>query len=68
MSQTDTILKLLRKAGNKGVPNYDFPKHHILKYSSRITDLRKQGFNIYCERVLLRNGRWSGVYRYYLGE
>lgn len=68
MSQESTILKLLRKAGNKGVPNYVFPRHRILKYSSRITDLRQEGHDIYCERDYLPNGRASNVFRYYLNE
>lgn len=68
MSQESTILKLLRKAGSKGVPNYVFPANRILKYSSRITDLRNDGYNIYCERVFLPNGRATNVYRYYLDE
>jgi hypothetical protein len=66
LSQNEKILKLLTKAGNKGVPNYDFPKHKILRYSSRITELRKEGYNIYTERQKLPNGRATGVFRYYL--
>ena len=68
ISQTSAILKLLRKAGNKGVPNYAFPAHRILKYSSRISELRQDGYNIYCERVVLPNGRSTNTYRYYLQE
>lgn len=59
---------MLRKAGNKGVENYKFPAARILKYSSRIADLRKSGYNIYCERVVLRNGTITNVYKYYLDE
>ena len=68
MSQEERILKLLRKAGNKGVANYDFPRHRILRYSARIGDLRAEGFNIYCERERLPNGRATNVFRYYLNE
>jgi hypothetical protein len=67
ISQHATILKLLKKAGNKGVPNYVFPQHRILKYSSRITELRQEGHTIYCEREWIK-GRATGVYRYYLGD
>lgn len=67
LSQTSTILKLLRKAGNKGVANHIFPANKILKYSSRITELREQGYNIYCERQYYK-GRATGVYLYYLNE
>ena len=68
LSQEERLLKMLRAAGNKGVPNYEFPKNQILRYSARIGDLRNDGHNIYCEREYLPNGRASGVFRYYLNE
>lgn len=68
MSQTTKILKMLRKAKNKGVPNYRFPEKRILRYSARIGDLRNEGYNIYCERLLLPNGKATNVFNYYLNE
>lgn len=68
MSQTSTILKMLRKAGKRGVPNYKFPQKNCLRYSARIGELRAQGYNIYCERVVLPNGRATGVFNYILLE
>lgn len=40
----------------------------ILRYSARIGDLRKQGYDIFCERVVLPNGRSTGVFKYFLIE
>jgi hypothetical protein len=67
ISQEQTIINMLRKAGNKGVENFKFPQRHILKYSSRISDLRNDGVNIYCERQY-RKGRATGVWKYYINE
>lgn len=68
ISQNARILKMLRKAGSKGVPNYKFPAHRILKYNARITDLRHEGYNITCERQYLPNGRATSVFNYMLIE
>lgn len=68
LSQHSLILKMLRKAGRKGVPNYKFPQHRILNYKARLSELRQDGENIYCERQKLKNGRWSNVWQYYLLE
>lgn len=68
LSQEARILKLLRKAGNKGIANYEFPRQRILRYSARIGNLRNDGHNIYCEREYLPNGRATNIYRYYLYE
>lgn len=68
MSQEQRIIKMLRKAGNRGIANYEFPKHRILRLSARLGELRKQGYNIYCERVFLPNGRATNVFKYYLGD
>lgn len=67
LSQHAKILKALKEAGNKGVPNYSFPHMQILKYSSRISELREEGHNIYCERQIL-NGRYTGVWYYFLAD
>lgn len=68
LSQEDRVLKMLRKAGKKGVANYEFPRRGILRYSARIGDLRGYGHNISCERIKLKNGRATNVFRYYLIE
>lgn len=68
LSQEARILKMLRKAGKRGVENYQFPKHRILRLSARLGELRQQGYNIYCERQYLPNGRATSVWKYYLVE
>ena len=68
LSQTDHIIKALRKAGKHGLPNYWFPAHRILRLSARVNDLRADGYNIYVERVKLPNGRATQVWQYYLLE
>lgn len=68
MSQETKILQMLRKAGQHGIPNYRFPEARILRYSARIGDLRKEGWNIIAERQRLSNGRTSNVWRYILIE
>jgi hypothetical protein len=68
MSQSTTIIKELRKAGNKGVTNKAL-SNISLKYSSRIAELRQEGFNIYCERQpFFMSKRLSNTYKYYLNE
>lgn len=67
LSQAEKIIRILKDAGNRGVPNYEFPKQAILRYSARIDELRKDGYNIYCERQVI-NGRSTGVWMYYLTE
>jgi len=66
MSQTSKILKMLEKAGSRGVMNYQFPRNNILRYSARIGELRADGYNIIAERIKLKNGRSTNVYRYVL--
>lgn len=68
LTQQEQVIKLLRKAGSKGVPNYAWYQNRILRPSARIGELRADGFNIYCERERLPNGRATNVFRYYLIE
>lgn len=68
MSQQDQIIKMLRANKKHGVPNYKFPEARILRYSSRIRELRQDGYNITCERQVLPNGRSTGVFIYKLIE
>lgn len=66
LSQADKILKQLREAGSRGVENYKLAEYN-LGYRGRITELRQDGYNIYCERQRI-NGRATGVFIYYLTE
>ena len=66
-SQHTQILKLLR-AYKQGVPNYLFPNRGILNYTARISELRKDGYNIKREQQQLPNGRFTNVFKYYLIE
>ena len=66
MTQIGRVLNELKKAGNKGVTN-----HHLsrlaLKYTSVISELRHDGYDIYCERQrFIFTKRFSNTYRYYL--
>lgn len=65
-SQSSRIIKTLRKNNKFGTTNYDLSRIS-LKYSSRIAELRQEGFNIVAERVF-RKGRWTGTWLYYLVE
>lgn len=67
LTQSGKILKQLREAGNRGVENYKLANYN-LGYRSRITELREDGYNIYCERVKLPNGKSTNVFKYYLTE
>jgi hypothetical protein len=68
MSQNSKIIKELRKAGNKGVTNKQL-SDISLKYSSRIAELRQDGYNIYAERQrFFMSKRLSNTWRYYLIE
>lgn len=68
MGQATTALKLLRKAGKRGVENHVFPRWGILRYSAVIKDLREDGYNILTERKWLPNGRATNTYTYILIE
>lgn len=68
MLQTSRALKMLKKAGNKGIENHVFPRYGILRYSSVISDLRDAGYVISVERKYLKNGRASNIYIYRLVE
>lgn len=67
-SQHSTIIRMLKSAGQTGVPNYKFPQAHILCYSKRISELRRDGHNIRIERDKLPNGRSTNVLRYFLED
>lgn len=66
LDQATRILRAIKKSGSRGVANYELSRIS-LKYSSRITELRKDGHNIYAERQVV-NGRCTGTWKYYLNE
>jgi len=68
MSQTARVLTILRKAGGRGVANYEWPQHRILRVSARIGELRAEGYDILCERDYLPNGRATNVFRHIILE
>lgn len=68
LPQTSRLLKLLWKAGSKGVPNHAFYKHGILRSSARIAELRADGYEIMAVRQYLPNGRATNVWNYVLVE
>ncbi len=65
-TQAGKIINALKAAGTRGVENYKLANYN-LGYRARITDLRQDGYNIYCERQRV-NGRATGVWLYYLRE
>lgn len=68
VGQEAKMIQMLRKAHSHGVANYKFQDQRILCYTKIISNLRKDGFNIVKERVMLPNGRSTGVYKYILIE
>lgn len=66
LTQAGKIIKALKEAGSRGVENYKLANYN-LGYRARITELRKDGYNIYCERQRV-NDRATGVWVYYLNE
>ena len=68
MSQQEQVLKLLREAGQQGVPNFVFFNNRILRASERVRELKADGYNIETSRDKLPNGRSTNVFRYTLIE
>ena len=67
LTQDQKILRALIKADTFGLTNYELSRL-ALKYTSVVSDLRKDGHNIICMREKLSNGRASNTYRYYLSK
>ena len=61
-TQADQILDTIKR--QPGVANHELA-HISLKYSSRIAELRRDGYNIIAKREW-RQGRATGTYRYWL--
>lgn len=64
-TQTGRVLAMLKRAGSRGVFNYELTKIS-LQYTGRIFALRNEGHNILCERQYLKNGRASNTFKYTL--
>ena len=68
-TQISRAYKLLKKAGSRGVTNYQFTNNRLLRYSHYIKKLRDDwDCHITAERIKLKNGRWSNVWVYRLEE
>lgn len=65
-TQTAKILRAIKKSGKRGVENYKLADIS-LNYTRRISELRAEGHNIYCERYHVR-GKWTGTWKYYLNS
>jgi hypothetical protein len=65
LTQGSRVLKAIKSSGNRGVENWKLSRL-ALKYTSVISELRKDGHNIIAERQYLKNGRASNTYRYFL--
>lgn len=67
LRQEQKVIRALVKADTFGLTNYQLSKL-ALKYTSVVSDLRKNGHNIVCVREKLPNGRATNTYRYYLSK
>lgn len=67
LTQHQKILKMLKEAGSRGVPNYKFAHNYILSYPKRLSELRFEGHNIIKERQIV-HGKSTGVFIYTLIE
>ena len=78
-TQARWILRALRRAGPAGMTSVQFVERMdsytgkprpILKYTNRISDLRRKGYDIKAERVAVRSvdGRNVAVWNYTLRE
>lgn len=65
LTQQTKVLRAIQDSGSFGVENWKLSKI-ALKYTSVISELRKDGYNIYAERQTLKNGRPSNTWKYYL--
>ena len=67
LTQEQRMLRALIKADTFGLTNYELSRL-ALKYTSVVSQLRKEGHNIVCVRDTLSNGKSSNTYRYYLSK
>lgn len=64
LTQEGKILALIKRPG--GAYNYELSRF-ALKYTSVISELRKDGHNIVADRQYLKNGKASNTWRYRIG-
>ena len=68
ISQEQRLFNAIKNSRKpNGVTNWQLSRI-ALKYSSRIAELRHDGYNIYCERDHLPNSKATNTFRYYLNE
>jgi hypothetical protein len=60
LNQRQKIIELLRRNGKAGLLTSDFLRIPIARYSSRLRELRQQGYGISTERIT------EGCYKYVL--
>lgn len=63
ITQEGRVLEMIKR--KHGATNWEL-SHIALKYTSVISELRKEGHNIIAERQYLKNGRASNTYKYHL--
>lgn len=63
-TQEGKILALIERPG--GAYNFELSRY-ALKYTSVISELRKDGYDIVADRQYLKNGRASNTWRYRIG-
>lgn len=64
LTQEGKILSLIKRPG--GAYNFELSRY-ALKYTSVISELRKDGHSIVADRQYLKNGKASNTWRYRLG-
>lgn len=64
LTQEGKILAMIKRPG--GAYNFELSRF-ALKYTSVISELRKDGHNIVADRQYLKNGKASNTWRYRLG-
>lgn len=64
LTQEGKILAMIKRPG--GAYNFELSRF-ALKYTSVISELRKDGYDIVADRQYLKNGRASNTWRYRLG-
>lgn len=65
-TQAQSILNLIRQNNAKGTENWRLVEIS-LKYSSRISELRQKGYDIYSTRTKV-NGKPTGTWLYFINE
>lgn len=63
-TQANEILELIKRNNSVGTENWKLSEIS-LKYSSRISELRQKGHDIYATRDKV-NGRSTGTWRYFI--